>query len=114
MVNMLVRNERVERSVNRRCTGVEVERAVRIHSDHRIFSRSFGSAFLRLQIDRLQRHKLLLIQGSKILLRRSAQIAAGTLDPENFNGLLYQGVFVRDLGRRIPSACICNTLIRAQ
>ena len=62
VVNMLVRNERVKRRINRTSARVKAIDTVAIHWIHRIFNRRFRSALRAAEIDRLHSPNLIQIE----------------------------------------------------
>ena len=52
VINVLTRNEGMQRRVDRGCARVQVERAVRVHADHIVFNVCFWALDRRSVVER--------------------------------------------------------------
>ena len=76
MIDMNVRNEAVQRRVDRGCARIEVEGAMIIERDHLVL-------VLEATIDRLEAVELVHIERRETVELHRADVAAGAFDPEN-------------------------------
>jgi hypothetical protein len=114
VIDMAVGNERMERRINRRSAWIEVEGAVWVEIDHRIFDCRLRSACRVAQIDRAQGVQFSQFQRCKIGARAGAEIAARTLHPQHIDRLAGQWIAPGYLGGRVPAAGVCDALIASQ
>ena len=114
VVNMLARQEAVQRGINRRGARVEIERGVVIHRHHVILGLGLQALVSAGRIDRLEADELILIERGEILAEAGAEVAARTLDPEHRGVLARQWVLFNNLGGGVAAARVGDALIGAQ
>ena len=114
VIDMLERQEAVERRVDAAGARIQVERGVAEHADHRIFERRLHSLGRAGGVDGLQTDQLLLIERREVLAEAGAEIAAGTLDPEDLDRLAREGVLLDDLGAGVAAAGVGDALVGAE
>ena len=114
VVDVLAREEGVERRVDRGGARVEVEGRVRVHADHVVLGRGLQALVGARGVDLLQGDELVLVEGGEVLARAGAEIAAGALDPEHLGGRAGERVLLGELGRRVAAAGVGDALVAAE
>ena len=114
VVDVLARQEAVERGVDRRRPRIEVEGRVGVHPDHVVLRGGLEPLVGARGIERLEVDELLLVEGREVLARARTQVAAGALDPEDLDGFARQGVLFHDLGGGVAAARVGDALVAPQ
>ena len=114
VVHMGVRDEAVERRVDRGGAGIQVECAMREHADHFVFGGRFQALLGAGCIHALKVEEFGLVKGGEVFFLRCPQVAAGSLHPHHFNHLAGQRVFFGNLGRGVASAGVGDPLVGAE
>ena len=106
--------ETVQWGVDRGSAGVEVERGVRLHAHHVVFSGSLQALVGTGSVELLHIEQFLLIKRGEIFARAGAKIAAGAFDPEHFCGLAGERIFLGNLGRGVAATGVGDALVAAE
>ena len=107
MVDMRMRNEAVQRGVDRGCARIEVEGAMIVERDHLVL-------VLEAAIDRLEAQELVHIERREAVELHRADVAAGALDPENRGRRAGQRIGRGQLRRRVAAAEIGDAQVAAK
>ncbi len=107
VIDMLVRNEAVQRRVDGGRARIQAERAMVEQSHHLVLVREAA-------IGAFEPYELVLIERGEAVALHRAEIAAGALHPEHLDGSAGQRVLVRDLGRGVAAAEIGDAQIGAE
>ncbi len=92
----------MERGVDRRRTGIEIEGGVSACADHVVFSGRLESLVLARGVELLHRDELVLIERGEVFALARAEVAAGTLDPADLDGLAGERVFSTIFAEVLP------------
>ena len=111
VVDMLPREEAVQRGVDRRSTWVQVESRVVIHPDHVIFRLGFQTLVGARGVRLLEADQLILIKGGEVLAIAGAEVAARALDPEDRRIEAGQRILLDNLGRGVAAASVGDALV---
>ena len=76
MIDVLVRNQRVQRRIDRARARIQIKDAVAVHRVHHIFNRRLRAAIWIAQIKRLHRADFVEIERRKAIAFRCAQVSA--------------------------------------
>ena len=114
VVHMGVRDEAVERRVDRGGAGIQVEGAMREHADHFVFGGRLQALLGAGCIHALEVEEFGLVEGGEIFFLRGPQVAAGAFYPHYFDHLASQRVFFGNLGRGVASAGVGDPLVGAE
>ena len=107
VVDVRLRDERVQRRVDRRGAGVEVEGAMRqVPHDLVLVIEPAVQALQRLQLVEIQRREAVLLHGP--------EVPARALHPQDGRVLAGQRVLLRDLGRGVAPAEVRDPQVRAE
>ena len=107
MVDMRMRNEAVQRCVDRGCARIEVEGAMIVERDHLVL-------VLEAAIDRLEAQELVHGERREAVELHRADVAAGALDPENLGRRDGQRIGRCELRRRVAAAEIGDAQVAAK
>ena len=107
VIDMAVRNEAVQRCVDRGCARIEVEGAMIIERDHLVL-------VLEAAIDRFEAEELVEIERREAVELHRADVAAGTLDPENLGRRAGQRIGRGQLRGRVAAAEIGDAQVAAK
>ena len=114
VVDVLAREEAVQRGVDRRGARVEVEGGVVIHRDHVVLGLGLQALVGAGGVGLLETDELVLVEGGEVVAVAGAEVAAGTLDPEDDGVLAGQGILLDDLGRGVAAAGVRDALVGAE
>ena len=114
VVDVLARQEAVQRGVDRRSARIQVERRVIVHADHVVFGLGLEALILAGRVGLLEADELVLIERGEVLTVAGAEVAARTLDPEDLGVGSCQGVLLDDLGGGIAAASIRDALVGSE
>ena len=114
VIDVLGRDERMQRRVDRRWAGVQVESAMMVHRDHIVLGRRLESFVRALGVKSLKAQKFLLVKRGEVFPGGCAQIAARTFDPENLDRLAGQRVLLVNFGRGVAATGIGDALVGAE
>ena len=114
VVDVLAREEAVQRGVDRRGARVEVEGGVVVHRDHVVLGLGLKALVGAGGVGGLKADELVLIEGGEVVAVAGAEVAAGTLDPEDLGVGAGQGVLPDDLGRGVAAAGVRDALVGAE
>ncbi len=107
VVDMRERQQRVQRRIDAGRATVKVEGAMRKEADHFV-------VILRAGIMTFQRQQLVLIQRRKAIQLHRSDVAARSLDPQDFHRRAGQRVLLDDLGRRVAATEIGHGQVRTE
>jgi hypothetical protein len=107
VIDMAVRNEAVQCCVDRGCARIEIEGAMIIERDHLVL-------VLEAPIDRLEAEELVEIERREAVELHRADVAAGTLDPENLGRRPGQRIGRGQLRGRVAAAEIGDAQVAAK
>ena len=114
VVDMLAREEAVERCVDRGGAGIEVEGGVGVGADHVVLGLGLQPLVGAGAVALLQTDQLLLIEGGEVLALGGAEITARALHPEHLEHLPGEGILLHDLGGGVAAAGVGDALIGAE
>jgi hypothetical protein len=114
VVDVLEGDEAVQRRVDGRRAGIEVERGVEVALDHGVLDRRLGPARFFRAVDALQRDEAVLVERGEVLALGGAQVAAAALDPEHFDVLAGERVLLGELDRGVAAAGVGDALVAAE
>ena len=114
VVHMGVRDEAVERRIDRGGARIQVEGAMREHADHFVFGGRFQALLGAGCIHALEIEEFGLVEGGEVFFLRGPQVAARALHPHHFDHLASQRVFFGNLGRGVASAGVGDPLVGAE
>ena len=114
VVDVLAREEAVQRGVDRRSARIQVERRVIVHADHVVLGLGL-EAFVRAgRVGLLEADELVLIERGKVLTVAGAEVATGALDPEDLSLLSGEGVRFFNFGGGIAAAGVRDALVGSE
>ena len=111
VVDVLRRQERVQRRVDAARPRVQVERRVRVQPDHLVLDRRFRPSRRRRRVPSFQCQHPIEVQRGKIFPLARPQVAAGPLDPQHLYRLAGQRVDLGQLRARVPTAGVGHPLV---
>ena len=114
VIDMLAWNETVQRRIDRARARIEIERGVKVHRNHVVLSLRLHAFVAALSVKLLKVEQFLLVERGKILALGGAQVAARSLDPQDFNFFAGQRVALHELRRGIAAAGIGDALVASQ
>jgi hypothetical protein len=107
VVDVRLRDERVQRRVDRGGARVEAEGAVRQVPHHLVL-------VVEPAVETLQRLQLVEVERREAVLLHGPEVPAGALHPQDGHVLAGQRVLLRDLGRGVPPAEVRDPQVRAE
>ena len=107
VIDMAVRDEAVQRCVDRGRARIEVEGAVVVERDHLVL-------VLEAAIDRFEAHELVHVERREAVKLHRADVAAGTFDPKDLSRSARQRIGRGQLGRRVAAAEIGDAQVAAK
>ena len=107
VVDMAVRNEAVQRGVDRGCARIEIERAMVVERNHLVL-------VLEAAIDRLEAEELVEIERRETVELHRTDVAAGALDPKDLGRRAGQRIGRGQLGGRVAAAEIGDAQVAAE
>ena len=111
VVDVLTRQEAVQRGVDRRSARIQVEGGVIVHADHVVFGLGLQSLVCAGGVGLLEADELVLIERGEVLTVAGAEVAARALDPEDLGVGAGQGVLLDDLGGGIAATGVRDALV---
>ena len=114
VVYVLTRQETVQRGVDRRRARVEIEGGVVVHTDHVVLGLRLEALVGAGGIGSLQADELVLVERGEVLAIAGAEVAAGTLDPEDLGVGAGQGILLDDLGGGVAAAGVRDALVGSE
>ena len=106
MIHVPSRHKPVQRSVDGRRTGIQIEGAVGVGSHHIVLDLGLRPLGLGTQIIFLQPLQLLHVEGGKTVSFRGPQIPTRSFDPQNLGILMRQGILFRDFRGSVSPTCV--------
>ncbi len=107
VVDVVARDVGVERGVDRGGAGVEAEGGVGEVADHLVLV--VGAA-----VEGFEGFELRHVEGGEAVELHRADVAAGALDPEDFDGFAGERVGLGDLGGGVAAAIVGDALVAAE
>ena len=107
VVDVRMRNEAVQRGIDRGCARVEVERAVIVERNHLVL-------VLEAAIDRAEAEQLIEIERRETVELHRADVAAGALDPKDIRRRAGQRIRGGKLGRGVAAAEIGDAQVASE
>ena len=107
VIDMAVRDEAVQRCVDRGCARIEVEGAMIVERDHLVL-------VLEAAIDRFEAQELVHIERREAVELHRADVAARALDPKDFSWRARQRIGRGQLGGRVAAAEIGDAQVAAK
>ena len=107
MIDMAVRDEAVQRRIDRSRARIEVERAMVVERDHLVL-------VLEAAIDRFEAVELVHSERREAVELHRADVAAGAFDPKDLSWSAGQGIGGGQLGGRVAAAEIGDAQVAAE
>src|SRR5262245_9966052 len=94
VIDVKVRDKGVKRSINGAGPRIKVEYAMIVKLIHIIFDSCFRPSFAAVEIKRFHRAHFIQVEGGETVAFCSSEVTAGTFDPQYFDALASQRVFL--------------------